>query len=152
MRSLALTLLFLAACLTPATAGTCTFNTIQPLAFGNYNPSSPTPLKVSGGSIGFGCTSGYAVHMSLSMGQNSLSFGTRRMLQSGGTSYLSYNIYLDAGYTQVWGDGTGGTVQASQNVPGSGGNITFPYYGMIPASQNVPSGTYNDTVTITAQF
>src|SRR5215469_6057542 len=109
MRSLALILLFLAASVTSAVAGTCTFNTVAPLAFGNYDPNSPTPLKVSGGSIVVGCTSGYTIqHMSLGMGQNSTTFAGRRMLQSGGSAYLSYNVYLDAAYTQVWGDGTAG--------------------------------------------
>lgn len=153
MRSIALLLLFLVASVAPALAASCTFGTVLPLPFGTYDPYSTVPVKVAGGSVQFSCSAGsIPVSVDFSMGSNSPSFGQRRMQWSGGGDYLSYNIYYDAAYTQIFGDGTGGTVHFTTTTGPQNKTITVPYYGMISAGQDVHAGSYSDTVTVTASF
>jgi spore coat protein U-like protein len=69
-----------------------------------------------------------------------------------GSNYLQYNLYKDAAYAQVWGDGTGGTVTLANTNSGSGTGPTHTIYGRIPAGQDLPVGTYTDSIVITITF
>jgi spore coat protein U-like protein len=70
-----------------------------------------------------------------------------------GSSHLNYNLYLDSAYTQIWGDGTGGTVTKSDNIGGLlGSSISYTVYGRLPGGQNVPAGVYSDTVFVTVIY
>ena len=76
------------------------------------------------------------------------SYGARSMLN--GANTLSYNLYLDAARTQVWGDESNGTSNFSallNQLP-----VTLSVYGRIPARQNAKAGNYTDTVVITILF
>jgi spore coat protein U-like protein len=138
----------------PAVAATsCTFGTVLPLPFGIYDPYSAAPVKVAGGSVQFSCNvKNVPVTLNLDMGLHSLAFGSRRMQWTGGSDYLSYNIYFDSAYTQIFGDGTGGTVQYSGVTGAKGATQSVSYYGMLPAGQDVTAGSYADTVTATLSF
>jgi spore coat protein U-like protein len=75
-------------------------------------------------------------------------YGTRRMRGSSGGE-LKYNIYLDAGHNQVWGDGTtGGTARLAGQSDVSG-NASFVVYGRVLPDQLARAGTYTDQLTIT---
>jgi len=75
---------------------------------------------------------------------------------------LPYNLYLGtvpaALNTNVWGDGTGGTVTASGTftlivIFGPVGTANYTVAGAIPALAAVPAaGTYNDTIVATMTF
>jgi spore coat protein U-like protein len=78
------------------------------------------------------------------------SFSPRAMAGAG--SSLSYNLYLNAARTTIWGDGTGGTSRYGPVTPVSGVGVTVPVYGRAPAGQNVPIGTYADTIVVTVLF
>ncbi len=62
------------------------------------------------------------------------------------TSYLPYNLYSNAGRTQNWGN------QSSDWVIGTGLDQTITIYSKIPQGANVPSDTYNDTITVTVAY
>ncbi|MFT4256541.1 MAG: spore coat U domain-containing protein [Pseudoxanthomonas sp.] len=67
-----------------------------------------------------------------------------------GTVYVPYGLYTDSGYSELWGDGTNGSVAESE---GTGDQQTFPVYAAVTAaSTDVAAGTYTDTVTATIAY
>ena len=132
----------------PAQAA-CTIST-SPLSFGSYNVFSPTPLD-STGSVTYRCgNSDHDITISLDRG-GAPTFNPRRMLK--GTEPLTFNLYLDAARTTIWGDGTGGTQTFFEHNPqGNNKDITITIYGRVPAGQDVSAGTYTNTVTATINF
>lgn len=127
----------------------CTISTVIPVAFGTYNVFAATALTVTG-SIAVSCTgSGNAV-VTLDKGQHSNSFASRAMQRTGGGDLLTYNLYTDASATTVWGDGTGGTT--TQKLTGNNPSATLTVFGNAGAGQDVPAGSYTDTVVITVNF
>ena len=127
----------------PVRAVSCTV-TPQSVNFGPYD--SLTRAAVDGvGSVFVNCdgTAGFAV----SLGQGgSGTFAPRSM--SSGQSDMTYNLYTGSARTTVWGDGSGGTL----TVGGSGTSSEFTVHGRIDAGQNLPAGTYTDTVVVTVTY
>lgn len=120
------------------------------LNFGVYVPSNAAAANVT---IRVACTLPLDLltdfRISLSAG-NSLNPMARRL--ASGASRLAYNIYTDAGYMTVWGDGTGGSVDQGYSHLLSLGSASFTGYGRLPQGQFVPSGTYRDSITVTVTF
>jgi spore coat protein U-like protein len=140
----------------PARAGqTCTVSG-NDLAFGLYDPQAGGALE-STGSVDVTCTSvgdkrvTYDIH--LDTGQSG-SFNTRAL--TNGISQLNYNLYTNAPRSQIWGDGSAGTkvVSARFNLTPVGSTQTDSYtvYGRVFAGQNVSTGSYLDTITVTVFF
>jgi len=101
--------------------------TVASFSFANFSPLTHTG-RFAQGYVSFDCASPVA-DIELSAG-NSGQFQNRRMTAAQDPrAGLSYNIFLDANCTQVFGDGTGGS---SAYVPGphvsKGG---FAIYGEI---------------------
>jgi len=67
------------------------------------------------------------------------------MASGGGT--LGYYLFADGAHSMVWGDGTNDT-----HVRNGSGSAAFPIYGVIPARQIAPVGSYTDVVIITVQW
>ena len=130
---------------------TCSIATVTGVAFGTYLPGAPT---LSSGQATVNCliSSGTGtVAYTLQASQGSGSF-SQRTLRSGSAA-LNYNLYTNASYNSVWGDGTSGTATISDSyVLSLLTSKTYPIYGQIPASQNVPAGTYGDTITVTISY
>jgi spore coat protein U-like protein len=127
-----------------ARAATCTINAGGAVSFGVYDWTTATPTD-SVGTITYTCTGGNAV---IFLSQGSSGTYTQRTMLAGGNS-LGYNLYTDAARTQVWGDFfNGGTVVFAP----AGNNVQLPVYGRIPAGQNVPPGSYSDSITVTFFF
>lgn len=65
-------------------------------------------------------------------------------------STVSYQLYLDAGFATIWGDGTAGTTM----VVGTGTGLVqaIPVYARVPSQTTPAPGPYTDTVTATIQF
>ena len=127
----------------------CSVTTVG-VAFGIYDVFSSTPL-ISAGSVTVRCvglgTGIELVSVALSTG-GSGSFHPRTLFS--GSDTLNYNLYLDAGHSQIWGDGTGGTlrhVSVSNSRP-----VTLTIFGRIPPGQDVSAGTYSDTIVATVNF
>lgn len=128
------------------------------IAFGVYNPlaTGVTPstgtLKVTCNGSGTGSTN-VTVGVALSTGLSG-SFATRKMYS--GTNTLNYNIYWSTAYSQIMGDGTGGSFAGTAGpftVTAGGSNYaTGTMYGAIPAAQDVAVGSYSDVITVTVTY
>jgi len=123
------------------------------VAFGIYDPTVAT-ATFSSGTIGVNCVvSGSTGHNPVTIALDTGSSGnfiSRTMLN--GTDVLNYNLYIDAAYTLVWGDGSGLSLTNTQFVTPGKPSFSATVYGMIPALQTPGSGTFSDTITVTVSF
>lgn len=138
-------------------AVTCTVSATGP-AFGVYNPLSTSPL-LANGQVSASCTLTGTTATTVSLTSNystgsSGTFAQRTMLS--GASALGYNLYYDAAFSQVRGDGTGGSQQggATFNLTRTAptASVTSVIYGRIPALQDVAPGSYVDTIVVTVTY
>lgn len=125
------------------TGSTLTFGgSIDPL-------QTPGPVDAST-SLNVTCTKTTPYSVALSAGTNAgnaSAFGSRAM--KSGNNSLPYQLYLDAGRTQVWGDGNSSGVYAGTGT-GSQQNLTV--YGRLPSLNGIVPGNYSDTVTVTITY
>lgn len=128
----------------------CTIST-TPVSFASYDPvgAHASNNDDSGsGTVTVTCTKGTTATIGLALGQNA-SGSTRRML-NGTANFLNYELYQDAGRGTVWG--TAGTALLSPGAAPSKAPRTFTVYGRIFAGQDLPAGSYADTVQATVNF
>ncbi len=115
------------------------------VAFGVFNGSATSSV----GAITIVCIgSGNANYtLTLSTGSSGTYF-PRHM--TNGPNILSYNLFKDPAFTQVFGDGTGGSTFFSDRAQGPETRLVS-VYGRLP-SQPVPAaGAYLDTIIATLQ-
>ena len=138
---------------TASVSANCSIST-APVAFGAYDPvSTNASTALSGtGTVNVTCTSGASTTITLGQGANADTGSTdaapARRLSDGGTNFLTYSLFQDAGHATVWGN-TAGTGVANT---GTGTQTAITVYGTVAAGQNVPSGNYSDTVVATVTF
>ncbi len=150
----ALAALGLLLCGTGSALADCSVSAVS-TSFGSYDPFGAVAVD-STGSVTVSCQFligvlvGYTIQLSSGTGG---SYAPRTL---SGTGYqLDYNLYTNAGRTAVWGDGSGGTNTVSDGYLVS---VLFPVvrnytvYGRLPAGQNVPPGSYTDTVIVTVNY
>lgn len=119
------------------------------VSFGTYNVFSSSDLD-STGSVTYRCNAQASnITITLSKGVSS-TYNPRVMTK--GSELLGYNLYLNAGRTTVWGDGTGGSGIYSRANPPNNNNVTVTIYGRIPAGQDVSAGSFDDTISATINF
>lgn len=120
------------------------------MAFGTYDVLVATPLDTTG-SIVYRCGPlDFLIRITLDRG-GAPSFATRRMLN--GSEQLSYNLYLNAARTIIWGNGSDGTQSYFiLNPQPNNQDITIPIYGRIPARQDRRVGAYTNTIIVTLNF
>lgn len=119
------------------------------LEFGDYNPVTAANLDVAT-TMSLTCTNGTAYNVALDLGAGTgASTATRYMANGGGTDFLGYTLYRNAGRTQLWGS-TIGTNTLSGTGAGTAANIDV--FARIPMNQAVPSGSYTDTITVTVSW
>ena len=135
---------------------TCTVSA-SGIAFGAYNPlnaagdSAVGSWSVVCNAIGSGSAT-VAGTLTLSTG-SSASYATRTLRS--GTNILRYNIYLTSAHAQIIGDGTGGTYAPSDSGTVTAGQVyqvTGSMYGFMPALQDVPAGSYSDSIVVTVTY
>ncbi|MFI5394788.1 MAG: spore coat U domain-containing protein [Candidatus Binatia bacterium] len=124
-------------------------------AFGAYDPivtNKTAPLDSSNGKVTITCAKGTTATIGLGAGLNAASAtGTSRALSDGtSTQFLNYELYNESSRTTVWTNS--GTGLLSPAAAPSRAARDFMVYGRVPADQNVPSGTYSDTVLVTINF
>ena len=129
-------------------AKNCSITTTA-VAFGTYDPvvaNATTPLDGSG-TVVVTCTKGAGTRIDLGLGANA-SGAVRRM--SGGTDFLTYELYQNTTRTTIWGSGAvaGQTIAAAPSKAAR----TFTLYGRVAAGQDVAAASYNDTVVATINF
>jgi spore coat protein U-like protein len=138
-------------------AVSCSVTAIGP-SFGIYNPLSATPTYANG-QVTATCTllSGNATTVSLVSSYSSGASGnfTLRTMLSGANT-LGYNLYYDAAYSQVRGNGTGGSQSGGATLTLTPGaptqTATGVIYGRIPANQDPAPGSYVDTIVVTVTY
>jgi spore coat protein U-like protein len=134
----------------------CTIST-TPVAFGNYDPvfvNKTTPL-LANGTVTVACTSGSTASIGLNeggtpLGGSSTVLPLRQMALAGTMNRIRYDLFQDSSYVAVWGDV--GTTAAVAYLPTTMAPSTFTIYGRVGPAQDVPLGTYNDTVTASITF
>lgn len=133
----------------------CQINSAGNIAFASYDPvnvNSSTAAS-STGTIQVTCTKSTPANIGLDQGLSAVSGSTcdapARQMKSG-VNLLKYGIYQDSANSVVWGCGT-----SDQKSFTSASGVTpqsFTTYSTIPAGQDVPTGSYADTVTVTVTF
>ncbi len=126
----------------------CTITT-NPIAFGSYDPvaANASANLDAAGAVIIACTKGAVTTLGLDTGANAAS-STRRLASSG--NFLAYEVYQDSSRSTVWGD-SGAALFNSGTAPSKDAR-TFPVYGRITGGQDVPAGSYTDTVVATVNF
>lgn len=130
---------------TATVVGTCSISATA-LAFGSYNPSSPSLNAAN--TVSITCTNGTSYSVALNAGSGSGTVANR--LMTGSSATLGYNIYTDNTYSVVWGDGSGTSVPKTGTGSGVVQNLTG--YGQIATGQYQPAGNYTDTITATVTY
>jgi spore coat protein U-like protein len=130
----------------PAWAQWCGFSATS-VSFGSYDVFSPVPLA-STGTVSYRCLLPQGMTIWLGKGLNAPNNNPRQM--ASGMDRLNYNLYLDPGHTQIWGDPNPN--HYDDGTRGVWVNTTVNVYGLIPAGQDVPAGNYTDSVTVTFNF
>ncbi len=100
--------------------------------------------------IGVTCTKGATTTITLGQGSNADTSSTdaapaRRALK-GTSDYLLYNLYSDSDRKNVWNNTDGVPYQ------GIGTADTQTVYARAASGQNIPAGSYSDTVLVTITF
>ena len=126
------------------------------LNFGQYRPFNLVQQD-NNGNIAVSCQLlqiiGLLVSYEIRLSSGQSGNYNARQLRNAGNS-LNYNLYRNAARTNVFGNGTAGTVFIADGYLLSIGVITrnYPVYGRIPAGQNVRAGSYTDVITITVTY
>jgi spore coat protein U-like protein len=131
----------------------CNITAVSSVNFGAYDVFASAPNNYGVGNLTIRCKGGndhYVVSLSNSLcNSSSKSHGVAQRTMCSGANTLEYNLYTSAARNQVWGDGSGGTHTRRAN-----GNdwTSLDIFGQIPAGQDVPAGTYVDSVTAIVEF
>lgn len=125
-----------------------------PLPLSAYDPVSAnaaSPLDGSG-SVSVTCTNGAAAGIQLGQGANADAGSTDdaplRRMSDGGGNFMSYALFSDAARSVIWGNSPASDVEHT----GTGMATSISVFARIPAAQNIPAGSYSDTVVATVVF
>ena len=129
-----------------ASAATCWCST-TPLAFGNYNAVATTDLATTG-TVHYWC-SGWATTRTVYLSKGIAGSNNPRQMAFG-SNRLSYNLYMDAAHSQIWGDPNPYFYRV--NTTDLWADVTLTIYGLIPQGQDVAAGNYTDNITVTINF
>jgi spore coat protein U-like protein len=153
---------------TASVAANCVMGNINNLDFGSYDPVVANASAALPGSTSFTltCTRGTStavVSMNLgnALGGNAANPNKRSMNNGTATAgnYLSYDLFIPSGVggsatatANLWGDNTNGTVTFPVPAVPTLSAQTIVIYGAVAAGQDVPVGSYTDTVRATVNF
>jgi spore coat protein U-like protein len=137
---------------TASVAANCTVST-SPVNFGSYNPLSAATVTATG-QVLLRCTRGTIPAVALDNGGNAAG-GQRRMANGG--EFLAYNLMRPTGNDAgdacpAAGAGTSWSSAFTLTSAPSSAQRTFNVCGQLPGAQDVPAGTYTDTVVATVTF
>ncbi|MBX5452391.1 MAG: spore coat U domain-containing protein [Acidobacteriia bacterium] len=136
----------------------CRITTSGTFNFGNYDPvvaNASAPLRVTVPTfISVNCTKNTpSVWVGLNRGRNSkhAPAGSHRAASDGKRNYIGYDFYQDSTFTTLW-ENTRATAPTLGPFTSAKTAVTVTAYGQAPAGQDVPVGTYTDTITATVNF
>ncbi len=127
-----------------AIGASCSITTVPTLGFPNYDVFAIAATTTSQ-TAKFHCDNDVNITVGIGKSSTSGTIATRQM-SAGGTDRLNYNIYKNAGFSVLWGDGTAGTTGLV--VSTNNQNASVPIFGKIDPGQNVSVGNYADTVVL----
>jgi spore coat protein U-like protein len=130
----------------PAAAQNCTIQTTT-LNFGTYDVFATADTS-STATISIRCNRDLSITVFIDRGA-STTFHER--LMTGAADQIAYNLYLQATYGQVWGDGSESTTFHAGLAPRNA-NVDITVYGRVLAGQDVSAGAYSDTVVATVNY
>ena len=126
------------------------------LDFGSYDPAGvnfAASLAGTGG-VSVTCTTGATATITLGQGANADTVGgstdaipLRRMKTAVGNNFLAYTLHTSLGGA-VWGN----TALTGVGATANGAPDDHTVFGTVAGAQNVPKGTYLDTVLATVTF
>jgi spore coat protein U-like protein len=127
----------------------CTISTAA-LAFSQYDPVSANASNDLDGTgrVTVACTRGAAP--SIGLGTGSSASGSSRRLSDGGANYLSYELFQDSGRSVTWTNSGSGLLTPVAATSKAARDFTV--YGRIAGNQDVPAGSYTDSVVATVNF
>lgn len=128
----------------------CLVGTVTPVAFGNYDPTSPTDNIAGQGVIPVTCTNGTSYTIGLNAGTFAGATVTTRRMTGTSPAGLAYGLFQNVGRTTNWGNTPGTDTPAAVIATGTSQSVNV--YGKITALQAVLAGGYSDSVTITVNF
>jgi spore coat protein U-like protein len=131
-----------------ADAQACTISATS-VNFGSYNVFNGSDTD-STGTVTYRCN-GSAHNITIGLTQGASASFNQRQMQKGAEA-LTYNLFLDAARSTIWGDGTSGTSVYSIGNPPNNTNVNLTVYGRVTAGQDVSAGTFSDTVTAVINF
>ena len=121
----------------------------------NFGERSSIPSNIDvassngAGSLIVTCTPGIGVSISLDYGLNGGNSSARYLINGSGSRKLAYQLYKDAGHSNIWGMGAQANTIAS--FP-DGSRIFTVYARLFSVSSPPPAGIYTDTVTVTLTY
>jgi spore coat protein U-like protein len=120
------------------------------LTFAPYDPvvANATADLDGTGHVVVACTKGAAP--TIGLGTGSSASGGQRRLADGSGNFLTYDLYKDAGRSTAWASSGGGLLTTP--IAPSKVARDFTVYGRVAGSQDVPAGSYADTVVATVNF
>ncbi len=128
----------------------CTL-TANGVGFGVYDVYQAAPTDATG-TITYRCgNTDKDIRISISQGSSG-TFSSRQLRNATGTETLAYNLFLDASFTQIWGDGTGGTSAHFIHNPRNNVDVNLTVFSRLSAGQDAAAGTYSDTVIVTLDY
>jgi len=107
--------------------------TYDPMATAALEPATPSSITVN-------CTKNTSFTIAPLTTANAF-----RM--ANGTERLNYSLYQAAGHGRDWSTSNATGTSVNVSTP-----VTFNVFGAVPAGQDVPGGSYSDTVTVTVTF
>lgn len=128
-------------------ANDCTI-TVADLPFGTVTSLAANIDQTTTGSVT--CTSVGPVSVSFDEGSGGTSTFAVRQMEFGAET-INYNLYRDAGFSEILGDGTGSTFTIDFTSTGAADALTI--HGRVDGGQGPkPTGTYASVVTATVAF
>jgi spore coat protein U-like protein len=124
------------------------------LNFATYTPAGGNAAANT--TVSVRCTKNTGFTVALSGGTTTGGTISQRLLSDGSGNTLQYNLYRDAAFTQLFGDGTTGTTAAGTgNGMALASAVSVSVYGQLPDSasnQGKPTGTYTDLINVTVTY
>lgn len=119
-------------------AANCSIQSVTNLDFGTYDPTAAVADDDGNGDVQFRCTKGTSYQIYVT--------GSRAM--SNGTDNLNFELYQEVGRTTTWPSSNPGVSGTSAN----NSPVTKNIYGRIAALQDVGTGSYSGSVTVTVEY
>ena len=131
------------------------FNTPIDFDFGPVDVTGGTNSTTSA-TFTWRCSTGTSVSIQLDAGDTAGSVpATARLLEGPAGDKISYRLCQDAACTTPWGDGTtADDIATTGTGMGIGNAATLTIHGILDGTtaQNVPPGTYTETVVLSLVF